>query len=78
MEASETFFTGLYDRPCTVSLILTLLSCECLVTMQQISAKPFNVYLDSDIIYCHLCADADCSLWCCLSGGEVKMSLHLV
>lgn len=79
MEASETFFfTGPSDRACTISLILTLLSCECLVTIQQVSAKPFNVYLGSGTIYCHLCADADCSFWCCFSGGEVKMSLHLV
>lgn len=78
MEVSEIFCTGLSDRACTISLVLTLLSCECLVTIQRVSAKPFNMYLHSDIICSHLCAHVDCSFWCCFSGGEVKMSLHLV
>jgi len=78
MEASKSVFTGPSDRACTISLILSLLSCECLVTIKQISAKPCNVYIDSDSICCHLCADADCRFWCYFSGGEVKRSLHFV
>lgn len=39
-KCQKLFFTGPSDRACTISLILTLLSCECLVTIQKFQQSP--------------------------------------